>query len=131
MNIPDKEKFQVRNEIILLLGAETEPLIQRTLEAIGYPVLTAENREQADDLFRSFDGAIRLLIIDISATGQSLPEIIASLRKNNPTLKVVVASTDVSASERHDIYISGVIELIRKPVDKEQLLQVVRRIVGK
>jgi DNA-binding NtrC family response regulator len=131
MNIPNVEKFRVRNEIILLLGAETEPLIQRTLEAIGYPVLTAENREQADDLFRSFAGAIRLLIIDISATGQSLPEFIASLRKSNPTLKVIVASKDVSPSERHDIYISGVIELIRKPVDKEQLLQVVRRIVEK
>jgi DNA-binding NarL/FixJ family response regulator len=60
-----------------------------------------------------------------------LPEVIASLRKSNPTLKVIVASKDVSPSERRDIYISGVIELIRKPVDKEQLLQVVRRIVEK
>jgi len=130
-NNPEVNNFRVRNEIILLLGADSEPLMQRTLEAVGYPVLTAENWEQADDLFRSFAGAIRLLIIDIATIGQSLLEIIASLRKNNPTLKVIVASKDVQALERHDIYISGVIELLRKPVDKEQFLQVVRRIVEK
>jgi DNA-binding NtrC family response regulator len=129
----EMNEFRVRNEIILLLGTDGEgaPLMQRTLEAVGYPVLTADNKEQADDLFRSFDGAIRLLIIDIAALEQSLLEVIASLRKSYPALKVIVASKDVSASERHDIYISGAIELVRKPVDKEQLLRVVSRIVEK
>jgi len=133
MNIPEMDNFRVRKEIILLLGPDIEggPAIQRTLEAVGYPVLTADNPEQADELFRSFDGAIRLLIIDLSAIEKSLLEVIASLRRSNPTLKVIVASKDVSPSERHDIYISGAIELIRKPVDKQQLLQAVRRIVEK
>ena len=74
---------------------------------------------------------IRLLIIDIPSAGRNLFDIIASMRKNNPPLKVIVASQDVSANERHEIYISGVIELIRKPVDRQQLLNVVRRIVEK
>ena len=133
MKLTKPRQFQIRNEIILLFCADpdTGPLMRRALEAGGYPVLTADAMEQADELFRSFDGAIRLLIIDIPSIGQNLLEVIASLRKRNPALKVIVASKEASPRERHDIYISGVIELIRKPVDKEQLLHVVRRIVEK
>jgi DNA-binding NtrC family response regulator len=131
MKLPEPRQFQIRNEIILLLGADSEggPVMRRTLEAVGFPVLTADNSEQAAELLRSFKGAIRLLIIDIALTGEDVFEVIAALRKHNPTLKVIVASKEVSPRERHEIYMSGVIELIRKPVDREQLLQVVRRIV--
>ena len=123
--------FQVRKEIILLLGSDPheDHGMQRTLEAAGYPVLNADNGEQAQQLFRSFDGAIRLLIVDTALKEKSALEVIAALRKNNPTMKVVVASGDVSPRERDDIFFSGVIELVRKPVDKQQLLQVVREIV--
>jgi CheY-like chemotaxis protein len=123
--------FRVRKEIILLLGADPQRdhVMQRTLEAVGYPVLTADNGEQAQDLFRSFSDEIRLLIIDNSLKEESAPEVIAALRKNNPSLKVIVASKEVSPRERDGIFFSGVVELIRKPVDKEQLLQVVRGIV--
>jgi DNA-binding NtrC family response regulator len=133
MKLTDPQQFQIRNEIILLFGADpdTDPLMRRTLEAVGYPVLMADAMEQADELFRSFDGAIRLLIIDIASREKNALELISSLRKRNPALKVIVATKEVSPRERHDIYISGVIELISKPVDKEQLLRVVRRIVEK
>ncbi len=103
--------------------------MRRALEAVGYPVLTADNGQQADELFRSFDGAIRVVIIDIAFDGKNTLEVIAALRKRNPALKVIAASKEVSPRERHDIFISGVIELIGKPVDREQLLRVVRRIV--
>jgi DNA-binding NtrC family response regulator len=132
VKITDVKSFQVRNEIILLLGVDAEagPVVQRTLEAVGFPVLRAEDRDQADELFRSFGSAIRLLIIDSTILQEnSTLEVIAALRKSNPSLKVIVTSKDVTPRERHDIYISGVIELVRKPVDKEQLLQVVNRIV--
>ncbi len=116
--------------MILSSESEIRTPMQRALEALGYPVLTAQNQDQADALFRSFDGAIRLLITDISVDGTSALEVIASLRKGgNHTLKVVVVSEEVSPRERHDIYIAGVIELIRKPVEKEELLRVVRRII--
>jgi DNA-binding NtrC family response regulator len=133
MKLTDPPQFQIRNEIVLLFGAdpEADPLMRRTLEAVGYPVLMADALEQADELFRSFDGAIRLLIIDIASREKNTLELIASLRERNPTLKVIVATKEVSPRERHDIHISGVIELISKPVDKEQLLRVVRRIVEK
>ena len=131
MKVPEVRDFRVRKEIILLLGSDTEEVsvVRRTLEAVGYPVLAADNSEETGELFKSFSGAIRLLIIEIAAVGGNLLELIASLRKNNPDLRVIVLSEEVSPRERNDIYISGVIELIRKPADKEQLLQVVRRIV--
>ena len=131
MNTTAPASFRVHKEIIMILSSESEirTPMQRALEALGYPVLTAQNLEQADALFRSFDGAIRLLITDISVDGTSALEVIASLRKGNHTLKVVVVSEEVSPRERHDIYIAGVMELLRKPVEKEELLRVVRRII--
>lgn len=131
MNITAPKSFRVHKEIIMILSSESEirTPMQRALEAFGYPVLTAENQEQAEALFRSFNGAIRLLITDISVNGKSALEVIASLRKSNRALKVVVVSEEVSRRERHDIYIAGVIELIRKPVEKEELLRVIRRII--
>lgn len=131
MNTNAPASFRVHKEIIMILSSESEirTPMQRALEALGFPVLIAQNQDQADALFRSFDGAIRLLITDISVDGTSALEVIASLRKGNHTLKVVVVSEEVSPRERHDIYIAGVIELIRKPVEKEELLRVVRRII--
>jgi DNA-binding NtrC family response regulator len=133
MKLTEPRQFHIRNEIILVFGADPEGgrAVRRTLEAVGFPVLTADNCEQAAELFRSFNGAIRLLIIDIAIPGEGALEIIAALRKCNPTLKVIVASKEVSPRERHEIHVSGVIELIRTPLDKEQLLQVVHRIVHK
>ena len=130
MKLAETIKFHIRSEIILLLGIdpEIEPVMRRNLEAVGFPVLIADDCEQAAELFRSFNGAIRLLIID--GTEGAL-EIIAALRKVNPALKVIVASEEVSPRERHDIYISGVIELLRIPLDREQLLQIVCSIVEK
>ena len=123
--------FEVRKEIILLLGGDPheDHGVQRTLEAVGFPVLTADNGEQAQELFRSFNGAIRLLIVDTALKEKSALEVIAALRQNNPNVKMVVASGDLSPRERDDIFFSGVIDLIRKPVDKQQLLHVVRKIV--
>ena len=129
----EPSQFHIRKEIILLLGTDLEgsTAMRRTLEAVGFPVLIADSCEQAAALFRSFNGAIRLLIIDIALPGEGVLEVIAALRESNPTLKVIVASKEVSPRERHAIHIAGVIELIGKPVDKEQLLHVVHRIVEK
>ena len=131
MEFSEVHNFQVRKEIILLLGSDPheDHGMQRTLEAVGYPVLTADTGEQAQELFRSFNGAIRLLIVDTAMKAKSALEVIAALRKNNPTMKVVVASGDLSPRERDDIFFSGVLELIHKPVDRQRLLQVVRKIV--
>lgn len=133
MKLTEQRQFHIRKEIVLLLGVDSEvgSTIRRTLEAVGFPVVTADNSEEAADLFRSFNSAIRLLILDVALPGESALEDIAALRESNPTLKVIVASKEVSPRERHAIHIAGVIELIRKPVDKEQLLQAVRRIVAK
>ena len=133
MKLTESRQFHIRNEIILVLGADPEEdrVMRRALEAVGFPVLTADNCEQAVELCRSFNGAIRLLIIDIGIPGEGALEISAALRRCNPTLKVIVATKEVSPRERHEIYMSGVIELILKPLDKEQLLHVVRRIVHK
>jgi len=131
--LTEPRQFHIRKEIILLIGTDPEEgtAMRRTLEAVGFPVMIADSCEQAAGLFRSFNGAIRLLIIDITLPGEGALEVIATLRESNPTLKVIVASKEVSQRERHAIHIAGVIELIRKPVDKEQLLQVVHRIVEK
>ena len=133
MKLTEQSQFRIRKEIVLLLCVDSEEgsTIRRTLEAVGFPVVTADNSEEAADLFRSFNSAIRLLILDVALPGESTLEDIAALRESNPSLKVIVASKEVSPRERHVIHVAGVIELIRKPVDKEQLLQVVRRIVAK
>jgi DNA-binding response OmpR family regulator len=123
--------FKVHKEVIMILSNETEMrlAIQRTLEACGYPVVTAETQEQADAFFGSFDGAIRLLITDISLNRKNSLDVIASLRKNNQRLRVIVVCEKVSPRQRFDIHIAGVIELIYKPVEREELLRVVRRMV--
>jgi DNA-binding response OmpR family regulator len=133
MKLTEPRQFRIRNEIVLLLGVDSEVglMMRRTLEAVGFPVLIADSGDQAADLVRSFNGAIRLLILDVALPEEEAFETIAALRKRNPTLKVIVASKEISPKELHAIQIAGVIELIRKPVDKEQLLQVVFRIVAK
>lgn len=131
MNIAAPNSFRVQKEVIMILssGSKINGPMQRALEAFGYPVLTAENQEQAGALLNSFNGEIRLLITDSSINGKSALEVIGSLPKSSQTLKVIVVSEEVSPRERHDIFSAGVIELIHKPVEKEELLRAVHRIV--
>ncbi len=133
MNITAPKSFRVQKEIIMILSSEPEidVFMQRTFEAIGYPVLTAEKKEQAEDLLKSFNGAIRLLVTDISINEESALGVIASLRMSNQTLEVIVISDEVSPRKRNDINIDGMIELIQKPVEKEDLLRAIRRIAAK
>ena len=115
----------------MILSGETETrlTIQRALEACGYPVVSAETQEQADAFFVSFDGAIRLLITEISLNRKNSLDIIASFRENNERLGVIIVCEKISPRERFDIHIAGVIELVYKPVEREELLRVVGRMV--
>jgi DNA-binding response OmpR family regulator len=123
--------FKVRKEVIMILSSETEPRLtmQRALEASGYPVVSAETLEQADAFFVSFDGAIRLLITDVSLNRKSSLDAIASLRENNQRLGVIIVCEKISPRERFDIHIAGAIELVFKPVEREELLRAVSRMV--
>jgi DNA-binding response OmpR family regulator len=123
--------FKVHKEVIMILSGETETrlTIQRALEACGYPVVSAETQEQADAFFVSFDGAIRLLITEISLNRKNSLDIIASFRENNERLGVIIVCEKISPRERFDIHIAGVIELVYKPVEREELLRVVSRMV--
>jgi DNA-binding response OmpR family regulator len=82
------------SETILLIEdqAEVRQLVARILGRLGYTVLVAANATEAADLTREHDGRIDLVLSDVIMPDQMGPEIVASLRRDHPSLRVLFMS---------------------------------------
>jgi CheY-like chemotaxis protein len=116
-----------------ILVAEDEPAISvyisRILKKVGYTVLTAADGEQAVDLFRSQGDAISLVLLDMimpKRTGRSACEAIRALR---PEVPVIFLSGYDPADSQVAFLRNQDLELLQKPINREQLLRTVRRLL--
>lgn len=94
------------------------------LEEEGYIVLQAGDASEAAYIWSREDGAIDLLLADISLPGQSGVELAENLRNLNPDLHVLFASgyeeTAIAAGDVNTGYLP-------KPYTVKSLLEAVRR----
>jgi CheY-like chemotaxis protein len=115
-----------------ILVVEDEPAVRRlavlSLQARGYTVLEASSGGEALELVAGLSIPIDALVSDVVMPGLSGPQLAERLRRQCPTLRLLLMSGHVEASVLPDIAESGV-AFLPKPFTPERLARRVREVL--
>jgi PAS domain S-box-containing protein len=123
----------VGHEVILVVEDEegVRSLVQDLLEMNGYTVLTANNGNEALQVFEKHKDAIHLLITDVVMPEMGGPELVARIKVQHPETK----SLFTSGYTDHAIVRNGELEagvaFIQKPFTPANLARKVREVLDK
>ncbi|WP_437554370.1 response regulator [Sorangium sp. So ce327] len=114
-----------------VLVIDDEPDIRETLDTFlsfeGYEVATAATGEAAVEQVQGepFD----LVITDLRMPGMGGDETLAALKRLHPNLPVIVVTAHASDTAAARCMKEGALWIVRKPVDLDDLLRLVRAAV--
>jgi PAS domain S-box-containing protein len=116
-----------------ILLAEDEPLLRklgrRILESAGYTVRTAQDGEEAWDLFREMGSEVDALVLDVVMPRLGGLDLADRIRQERPDIPVVFVSgfdSDLATGRREPL--SGSLRL-PKPYNANDLLQAIRQVL--
>jgi signal transduction histidine kinase len=117
------------NEKILVAedDAAVRAVALRILRRADYVVTTVESGEAAVELARREEFA--LVILDVVTPGKSCREVVFEIRKERPSLPIVVASGYAPGDNLAELIRDTGVEFLRKPFDPDGLLRTVRRVL--
>jgi len=115
-----------------LLLVDDSGLARRSLRAMlesgGFDVVEAEDGMTAIE--RYFLERPDVVMLDLVMKGMYGLEVLTKLRELDPTARVIVVSADIQRSSHQLVEEAGAIAFLSKPVDREQLLNVVQSVLG-
>jgi two-component system, cell cycle sensor histidine kinase and response regulator CckA len=113
-----------------ILVADDEPLIRGLVEEIltdaGYPVLLAEDGQQALDVYCANMSSIALVLLDLTMPNLSGAACLRQLKALNPAAKVVLSSGYNEEQEIQGLLAEGASAFIQKPYYPEDFIEVIR-----
>ena len=118
-----------QGETILLVEDESTILNlgTRMLEEFGYHVIGANSPEEAVNLVKDMDCDLHLLITDVVMPGMNGKELMETLSKMCPNIKVVYMSGyTANVIVHHGVFDPG-IHFLQKPFSKRGLAEIVRK----
>lgn len=119
------------SETILVVDDE-EPIRNLAcdiLESAGYRVITAEDGEQAIEVFRQKKDMINLVILDMIMPKMNGGETFKELRKIKKDVRAILSSGYSQNGKAREIIESGVAGFLQKPYQVDQLLEKVREVL--
>jgi two-component system cell cycle sensor histidine kinase/response regulator CckA len=105
----------------------TRRALRDALEALNYRALEAEDGRDGLELYERHQDEIALVLTDLVMPEMGGQALIHELRQRNPAVKVVVITGHPLEEEISHLRAKGRVEVVEKPVDLEQLAQVIRR----
>jgi PAS domain S-box-containing protein len=103
-------------------------MTRRSLESLGYQVLTAVDGQDALEVHEAA-GEIDLLVTDMVMPEMGGQELIQELRKQIPDLRAVVITGYALPKSLEELKEEGAVDIVRKPFDINVLAGVVRRVL--
>jgi CheY-like chemotaxis protein len=97
-------------------------LTRKILEELGHEVEEAPGGAQALEQYAL--GQHDLVVLDMLMTGMYGQEVLEKLKELNPSLPVVIATADIQRSTRDAVKTAGAAAMINKPVNKEEMAEV-------
>jgi two-component system response regulator FixJ len=116
-----------------VLAVDDDPVVLKLLVTIlaqaGFDPVGATNAEGA--LASLEGGAISILITDLQMPGRSGIELIEDVRARGVRVPVIILSGALDDEARRDAARLGNIECLSKPLDRQQLLESISRLLSK
>ena len=112
-------------ETILLVDDEEIIIsaVSRMMVRLGYTVLTAQSGQEAVDIYKSRQGDIDLVILDVIMPGMNGSETFDRLRAIDPEIDILLSSGFNAEGQAQDILQRGCRGFIQKPFTVGQLSQ--------
>ncbi|HTN44445.1 MAG TPA: PAS domain S-box protein [Nitrospiria bacterium] len=102
---------------------------QTILEHKGFTVLLAKDGEEAIDVFRRERGRIKLVVLDLTMPRVSGQEVLKQLLRLDPTMRFLISSGHQTPVASSELLQRGLIDLIPKPYNPEELARSVRKLL--
>ncbi len=100
------------------------------LESEGFRVLAAKDGVEAVALFESYSDEIGLVVCDLGLPRLGGREAFLKMKETKPGVRAIVASGYLEPAIRSEMLKAGVIDTIQKPYDFNDLLTMIRSIIG-
>jgi PAS domain S-box-containing protein len=128
---PQPKPTSNNTETILLVDDEKSILEtgRDILISYGYKVMTAENADQAIEIYQAHQEKIHLVISDLSMPGKGGKQCLSDLIAINPRIKVLMTSGYCSPRQVEELITLGAAGFINKPYRSEDLLTSIRKII--
>ena len=124
------EERPTGRETILVVDDEDSilSLLQRSLPAYGYRILTAQDGAEALEIYRRQGNEIDLVLLDLSMPGMSGREVLAQLLEIAPQARVLIASGYVAGHQAvQGLLEAGARGYVSKPYQLDELLRAIRQ----
>lgn len=102
--------------------------LRSMLEDAGFTVIEAEDGMSAIE--RYFIAKPDVVLLDLVMKGMYGLEVLTKLREMDPDARVIVVSADVQTSSHDLVSAAGAAGFLMKPVDAQQVLEMVRSALG-
>ena len=121
-----------RGETVLLVddAPTVRQVLVDSLQSLNYQVLDAADGREALELFREHADEIVLVMSDLVMPGMSGEALLRALRAIKPSLKMVAMSGYPMDKAIENPGVLGLVAQLRKPVDFQQLAEVMARAFG-
>ena len=103
-------------------------LLERFLSRQGYQVLLAADGEQAIDGYCRHKTEIDVVLLDVGLPKVSGVDVLRKMKKENPDVRVVVASGYLDARMKTEMYRAGVKAFLDKPYLLPEMLETLRSV---
>ncbi len=115
----------------LVMVVNDEPLVRavtkRSLERVGYQVITASDGAEAVTRFQERAGDVQVVVLDMAMPVMGGAECFRRLRQLAPDLRVLLASGYALEQEARDCLAAGALGFLEKPFATARLLEVMAR----
>jgi two-component system cell cycle sensor histidine kinase/response regulator CckA len=103
-------------------------LLERFLSRQGYQVLLAADGEQAIDGYCRHKTEIDVVLLDVGLPKVSGVDVFRKMKKENPDVRVVVASGYLDLQMKTEMYRAGVKAFVDKPYLLPEMLETLRSV---
>jgi CheY-like chemotaxis protein len=123
----------VGGETILVVEDDqpVRELTVRTLQRIGYQVLTAASGADAVEVSQAYPGSIAVLLTDVVMPGMSGTQLADSLLAARPAMKVLYLSGYTETTVVHHGVLGSGVDFLPKPFSREALARKIREILAR
>ena len=128
----NEDQWMSRSRILVVDDEETiRKSIQKRLEREGYTVTSTDNAGDALQLFQNQENSFDAVISDIRMEGMDGLELLKRLQNERRDIPVIMVTGAPSLATAQESITRGAYDYITKPIEREILINTVRRAVEK
>jgi DNA-binding response OmpR family regulator len=123
-------ELSARETILVVEDDDTlRGLLASLLEHHGYRVLSAQDGQDAIDIFKAYTNEIDMVFTDLGLPHQNGLEVFLKLKSIKPDMKIILCSAYLEPDTRASLLRAGVKMVIQKPFDGARVAWAIRRVL--